>query len=132
VFPKKRSAPLGVTGVTVFIDTGLHELRRMRRPVWIMTVATGDLSFSQRHMGRAHELRFALEMALTTDFRLRPLAKKRGSLSNLGKLISVGGFLHQGVAIYAGYSSRGMRARFPVGLYAALMTTEAGLVLDSW
>ena len=60
VFPKKRSAPLGVTGVTVFIDTRLHQLRWMRRSVRIMTVGTGDLSFSKRHMGGAHELRFSL------------------------------------------------------------------------
>jgi hypothetical protein len=50
VFPQKRSAPLGVTGVTVLIDTWLQELRWIRRAVRIMTVGTGDLSFSKRHM----------------------------------------------------------------------------------
>jgi hypothetical protein len=60
VFPKKRSTPLGVTGVTVFIDSRLNELRWIRRSVRIMTVRTGDLSFSKRHMGGAHELRFSL------------------------------------------------------------------------
>ena len=60
VFPKIGTAPLGVTGVTVFIDSRLNELRWIRRSVRIMTVRTGDLSFSKRHMGGAHELRFSL------------------------------------------------------------------------
>jgi hypothetical protein len=60
VFPKKRSAPFSMTCVAVFIDARLHELRWIRRSVRIMTVGTGHLSFSKRHMGRAHELHFAL------------------------------------------------------------------------
>jgi hypothetical protein len=60
VFPKEGSAPLGVTSVTVFIDSSLMELRWIRRSVRIMTVGTGHLPFSQRHMRRAQELRFPL------------------------------------------------------------------------
>jgi hypothetical protein len=49
--PEKRPAPLGVAGVTVFVDAGLLELRRIRRAVWIMTVRADKLSFSKWHMG---------------------------------------------------------------------------------
>jgi hypothetical protein len=132
VFPKKGSAPLRVAGVTVFIDARLHQLRWIRRSVRIMTIRTGDLSFSKRHMRRAHELRFTLEMALAADFSLRALAKKRRAVVDLGKLISVGGFLHDGMAVNATHAPSRVGARFPVGLHAALMTSEAGLVLDSY
>ena len=70
-------------------------------------------------------------MTLTADFRLRALVKERGLVANLGELISVGGFLHDGVAVYATHAAPRMRARFPIGLYTALMTSEAGLVLES-
>ena len=132
VFPQKRSSPLRVTGVTVLIDTWLNELRLIRRSVRIVTVRTGELSFSKRHMGGAHELRFPLEMALAADLRLRALAKKRRAVVDLGELISVGGLFHDGVAVNATHAPPRVRARFPIGLHAALMTSEAGLVLDSY
>src|SRR6185503_11629017 len=50
VFPKKRAAPLSMTGVAVFIDSALNELRWIRRAMRIMTVGAGHLSFSERHM----------------------------------------------------------------------------------
>ena len=50
MFPQKRPAPLGVAGVTVFIDAGLLELRRIGGAVRIMAVRTGYLAFSHRHM----------------------------------------------------------------------------------
>ena len=132
MFPKKRSAPLGMTCVAVFIDTSLDELRWIRRSVRIMTVGTGHFSFSKRHMGRAHELRFALEVALAADFSLRALAKKRRAVIDPGELVTVSRFFHERVAINATHASPRMRARFPIGLHTALMTTEAGLVLDSY
>ena len=69
-------------------------------------------------------------MALAADFRLGALVKERGPVVNLGELISVGGFLHDGMAGNAPHSPSRVRASFPIGLYAALMTSEAGLVLD--
>jgi hypothetical protein len=71
-------------------------------------------------------------MALAADFRLGALVKERGPVVNLGELISVGGFLHDGMAGNAPHSPSRVRASFPIGLYAALMTSEAGLVLDSY
>ena len=132
VFPKKRSAPLSMTGVTVFIDSGLDKLCWIRRSVRIMTVRTGQLSLSKRHMGRTHELRFTLEVALAADFCLRALVKERGPVADLGKLIPVGSLFHDGVAVNATHASPRMRARLPMGLHTALMTSEAGLVLDSY
>jgi hypothetical protein len=98
MFPQKRSAPLGVAGVTVFIDAGLLELRRIGGAVRIMAVRTGYLALSHRHMRRAHELGFSLQVALAANFGLRPLVKERRLLANLDELILVGRFLHQRMA----------------------------------
>jgi len=49
--PKKRAAPLGMARVAVFIDTGLFELCRIRRPVRIVATGADELSLSQGHMG---------------------------------------------------------------------------------
>lgn len=49
--PKKRTAPLGMARVAVFIDTGLFELCRIRRPVRIVATGADELSLSQGHMG---------------------------------------------------------------------------------
>ena len=50
MLPQKGPAPFGVAGVTVFIDAGLLELRRIGGAVRIMAVRTGYLAFSHRHM----------------------------------------------------------------------------------
>jgi hypothetical protein len=118
-----------MTGITVFIGSGLDELCWIRRSVRIMTVRTGQLSLSKRHMGRTHELRFTLEVALAADFCLRALVKERGLVADLGKLIPVGSLLHDGVAVNATHASPRMRARLPMGLHTALMTSETRLVL---
>jgi len=47
---KKRPAPLGVAGVTVLVDAGLYELRRIGRAMRIVAIRTGHLSFPHRHM----------------------------------------------------------------------------------
>jgi hypothetical protein len=99
--PEKRPAPLGVTGVTVFIDAGLLELGRVRRAVGIMAVRTDELSFPERHMGRAVELRLPLRVTLAANFYFRTLVKERSFLTNFCQLIPIGGFLHQGMAINA-------------------------------
>ena len=57
---KKRSAPLGVAGVTVLVDTRLYELRRVRSSVGVMAIRTGNLSFPHGHVGRTHQLRLSL------------------------------------------------------------------------
>ena len=129
VFPKEWPAPLGMTGVTVFIDGSLDKLRGIRRAVRIMTVRTSNLAFSKRHMGGTHELCLPLQMTLPTDFRLCALVKERGFVANLGKLISVSGLLHHGVASNAPHAAPRMRARFPVGLNATLVTAQTGFVL---
>jgi hypothetical protein len=41
MLPQKRPAPLGMAGVTVFIDAGLSELRRIGGAVRIVAVRTG-------------------------------------------------------------------------------------------
>jgi hypothetical protein len=38
MFPQKRPAPLGMAGVTVFVDAGLSELRRIGGAVRIVAV----------------------------------------------------------------------------------------------
>ena len=83
MFPQKRPAPLGVTGVTVFIDAGLFELGRIGGAVRIVAIGAGELAFSQGHMGRAHELGFSLQVALAANFCFRPLIEKWRLLADL-------------------------------------------------
>ena len=54
VFPKERTASFRMTGVAIFIDAGLLELRRVGAAMRVVAVGTDDLPFSHRHMGRAH------------------------------------------------------------------------------
>ena len=49
--PEKWAPPLGMARVAVFIDTGLFELCRIRRPVRIVATGADELSLSQGHMG---------------------------------------------------------------------------------
>ena len=97
MWPEKRPSPFGMAGVTVFIDAGLLELRRIGRPVRIMAVRTDELSFSQRHMRRAIELRLSLQVALAANFYLRPPVKERRLFTHLRELL-VARLFHQRVA----------------------------------
>lgn len=49
--PEERAPPLRMARVAVFIDTGLFELCRIRRPVRIVATVADELSLSQGHMG---------------------------------------------------------------------------------
>jgi hypothetical protein len=69
-------------------------------------------------------------MALAADFSLRPLAKKRRAVIELGELVTVSGFFHERVAINATHAPSSMRARFPVGLNSTLMTAKTGFILS--
>ncbi len=108
MLPEKRSAPLGMAAITIFIDAGLLELGRIGCAVGVVAVRTGNLSFPQGHVRGAHELRLALQMALSAYFGLRPLAEKWRPVINLGELEAVGGFLHERVTVYAGDASARM------------------------
>lgn len=50
MLPKERTASLRMTRVAIFIDACLLELGRIRSPVRIVTIGTGHLSFSERHV----------------------------------------------------------------------------------
>ena len=128
--PEKRSAPFGMTGVTVFVDAGLLELRRIWRAVRVMTVGTGELSFPERHVGRAVELRLSLRVTLTANFYFRPPVEERCLLTNLYELKTVGRFLHQGMTGDTGKTSVCVGTRRPIGLDAPLMASEAGSILN--
>ena len=80
-------------------------------------------------MRRTHELRFALEMALTADFRLRTLVKERRMVADLRELVTVGGFFHQRVTADAGHAAARVRTRLPIGLNSPLMAGETRRVL---
>ena len=118
-----------MAGIAVFVHARLFELGRIGRPVWIVATCAGQLAFSHRHVRRAHELRSALQVALTAYFGLRSIDKKWRDFGKLGQLFAAG-FFHQGMAIDAGKASVRMRARCPIGLNAALMTPKTRVVLD--
>jgi len=85
--PEERAAPLGMTGVTVFIDAGLLELGRIRRAVRIMAARTDELSFSDGHMGRAHELGLPLQVTLAANFYFCPPVEEGRLLTHLRELL---------------------------------------------
>jgi hypothetical protein len=97
MWPEKRPSPFGMAGVTVFIDAGLLELGRIGRPMRIMAVRTDELSFSERHMGRAIELRVSLQVTLAANFYLCPPVKEGRLLTHLRELL-VARLLHQSMA----------------------------------
>lgn len=130
MLPEKRSAPLRMAGVAVFVDARLFELGRVRRAMRIMAISAGELSFSERHVRGALELSLSLKMALAANLGLGALVREDCFVAGLGELEAVGGFLHDGVTVHAGEAAAGMRARLPVGLHAPLMAPETGLVLD--
>ena len=76
MWPEKRPAPLGMTGVTVFIDAGLFELGRIGGAMRIMAIGADELSFSERHMGRAIELGVSLQVTLAANFYFCPPVKE--------------------------------------------------------
>ena len=118
---QERTASFGMARVTVLVEARLFELRRIRRPVGIVAARASQLSFPHRHMGRPHQLRLSLQMALAADFRLRLGIGERSVVVDLGQLITVGGLLHQGVTVNATHAATRMRAGFPIGLHAALV-----------
>ena len=97
----------------------------------IVAVRTGQLAFAQRHVRRAIELGFSLQVALTANLGFRPLIKKRCLLTNLDELILVGRPLHQLMAGNTGQPAVRVGTSFPIKLHSALMATETGVVLDS-
>ena len=100
MFPQKRPAPLSMAGVTVFIDAGLLELRRVRTAVRIVAIGANDFPFSQRHVRGTHELCLALQMALTANFYFRAINEERRYIGQLRELLATGLF-HQCVTIDA-------------------------------
>jgi len=126
---KVGAASLGMAGITVLVDACLLEHSRIRRSMRVMTVAAGNLSFPLRHMGRAHELRFPLLMALPANLCLGALIEKNGLISDLRQLVLVARLLHDRVAVDARNSATSMRARLPVGLHPSLMALQAALIL---
>lgn len=50
MLPQERTAPLGMTGVAVFVHAGLPELRGVRGTMRIMTIRARHLSLAYRHM----------------------------------------------------------------------------------
>jgi hypothetical protein len=51
---------------------GLLKLGRIGGAMRIMAIRADELSFSERHMGRAIELRVSLQVTLAANFRTNP------------------------------------------------------------
>jgi len=130
MFMQEGASPLRMAGEAVLGDAVLFELCRIGAAMRVVAIRTGNLSFFHWHVGRAHQLGLALQMALAADFGLGALVKKRGLVADLGKLIAVTGLFHDRVTIDAGDAAAGVGARLPVGLHASLVAAKAGLVLD--
>jgi len=98
--------------------------------VWVMAIGAGQLPFSERHVGRAHELGPSLQVALAANLSLGSLVEKRSLIVDLGELEAIRGLFHDGVAVDAGDTTARMRACLPVRLHSFLVTLEAGFVLN--
>lgn len=97
MWPEKRPAPLGMAGVTVFVDAGLLELGRIGGAVRIVAIRADELSLSERHMGGAIELRVSLQVTLAANRYFRPPVKEGRLLTHLRELL-VARLLHQSMA----------------------------------
>jgi hypothetical protein len=128
--PEERAPPLGMTGVAVFINTGLFELCRIGRAMRIVATRANEFPLSERHMGGAHELGLSLQMTLTANFYFCPPIEKWRLFTDLNELIPIGCFLHHGMAIDTANAAARVRARVPVSLDAALVTTETRFILS--
>src|SRR5215510_11583168 len=95
---EKGPTPLCVTAPTVFIHARLFKLVGIRGAVRVVAVGAGHLAFSERHMGRAIELRIALQVTLAANLDFCSLIVKDGSFAKFGELKTVSGFLHDAVA----------------------------------
>lgn len=129
VFVQEGSAPFRMAQVTGFIDARLFELRRVGSSVRVMAVRTGQRPFSQRHVGRALELRLSLQVALAAHFRLGSLIEKNRLVPYLRQLETISGLFHDRMAIDAGHSAPRVRTRPPVSLDASLVAAKADIVL---
>lgn len=130
MFMKEGASPFRMAGVTVFIEAVLFELCGIGAAMRVMAIRTGNLSFLHGHVGRAHQLGLALQMALAADFGLRALVKKRGLVADLGKLIAVTGLFHYRVAVHTRDSASGVGACLPIGLDSSLVASKARVILN--
>ena len=95
----------------------------------VVAVRADDLSFLHRHVRRAHQLRFALQMTLTAHFYFRSFGEQKSLVGGLRQLLATS-LLHDGMAVDAGDAPASVRARFPVSLYSPLVAAETRFVLD--
>ena len=96
----------------------------------IVAIGANEFPLSERHMGGAHELGLSLQMTLTANFYFCPPIEKWRLFTDLNELIPIGCFLHHGMAIDSANAAARVRARVPVSLDAALVTTETRFVLS--
>src|SRR3990172_3275066 len=115
MLPEEGAALLRMAGVAVLVNgVGLEELLR-RRAVGVVAGHAVHLPFPERHVGRAHELGLALEVALPAGF----------DHSGLGELTSLGDVYHHPMAVGAGDVTRGVRASLPVEAGSLFVALEA-------
>ncbi len=95
----------------------------------VVAIRADDLSLFHRHVRGAHQLRLALQMTLAAHFYFRSFGGEKSLVGGLRQLLATG-LLHDRVAVDAGYSPAGMRARLPVSLYAPLMAAQTSFVLS--
>lgn len=129
MFMQEGASSLRMAGITVLGDAGLLELCGIGATMRVVAVGANDLALSHRHVRRAHELRLALQVALTAHFYFGSLVEKRSLVAKFRQLLT-GRFLHYGVAVNAGDAAAFVGAHLPVGLDAALVAAETGFVLD--
>ena len=127
VFPQEGPAALGVAFVAVLVVRAFDQLLWIRGSMWVMAACTGDLAFTKRHMGRAHQLGAVHLMALETNFHLRALDELAIFGQRLKEAAGSGRRLpdHYLVARHTGQAPRLVRASLPEQPHPFFMALQA-------
>lgn len=96
----------------------------------VMAIGTGNLSFPQRHVRRALELRLSLQVALQANLRLGLLIEENGLISNFRELILRACLLHNRMAVNARDAAASVRASLPIRLDSMLVAGKTDLILN--
>ena len=125
MLPQEGTAPLRVTRVTILVDRALDQQLGIGSAMRIMAIRAGDLSFSKRHVRRAHHLSTAQLVALKADFHSRFLDELTVPRQRLIKTERGNVGLHDLVTGNTGQAAGFVGAPFPKqprALFMALQT----------
>lgn len=118
MLPEKRSPLLGMAGITELVHRVGLEQRVGDASMGVVAARAGHLSFPQRHMGGAHQLRFSLNVTLSAGLYF----------GRLRQLISLRMVVHHSMAYGAGQAAGLMGTPLPMKPRRLLVATKANRI----